>query len=110
MTAPARGSMTPEQDGVSPCSRGMKATSLRPVFNPDGSRILTASPTDGTVRLWNSATGREIGKLGESRQAVYCVAFSPDGSRIITAGYCGIAQLWDSATQKRLKASRWPKG
>ncbi len=71
-------------------------------FSPDGSRILTASPIDGTVRLWDSATARELGKLGESVIPVYCVAFSPDGSRILVAGYSGWAQVWDSATRKRL--------
>src|SRR5262249_19374004 len=62
---------------------------------PDGSRILTDS-ADSTARLWDSATGREVTKLGETRLPIHCIAFSPDGTRIITAGYSGKARLWHS--------------
>ena len=52
-------------------------------FSPDGKHIVTASG-DGTTRLWDTATGRQIGLLGGQTAVFETVAFSPDGERIVT--------------------------
>jgi WD40 repeat protein len=49
-------------------------------FSPDGRRIVTAS-ADGTTRIWDVATAKQIAVLRGNRFA----AFSPDGTRIVTA-------------------------
>ena len=54
-------------------------------FSPDGKRIVTASG-DKTARLWDAATGQQIGApLVGHEGAVHSAAFSPDGKRIVTA-------------------------
>ena len=64
-------------------------------FSPDGSRIVTASG-DGTARIWDAATGKEIVVLRSHDAAVTSAAFSSDGSRIVTASDDKTARIWDA--------------
>ncbi len=64
-------------------------------FSRNGARIVTAS-WDGTARVWDAATGRDITVLTGHQDEVYSAAFSPDGSRIVTASADGTARIWDS--------------
>lgn len=52
-------------------------------FNPDGSRIVTASD-DSTVRVWR-ADGTGAAAEFRHEAALRAAAFSPDGSRLLTA-------------------------
>ncbi len=62
-------------------------------FSPDGTRLTSASG-DGTVKVWDVATGREIRSLnGHNR-----VAFSLDGTRLACAGEDGMVKVWNVVT------------
>jgi hypothetical protein len=67
--------------------------------SPDGRTVLTGSH-DGTARLWETATGKELGVLRHDRK-VRAVAWSPDGRTVLTGSRDGTAQLWEAATGKR---------
>jgi WD40 repeat protein len=55
-------------------------------FSPNGARLASAS-VDGSVALWNVATGNRAGELrGGHRDGCICVAFSPDGALLAAAG------------------------
>ncbi|MBN2305091.1 MAG: WD40 repeat domain-containing protein [Anaerolineae bacterium] len=67
------------------------------VFSPD-STVLASSSADGTIRLWDSATGEALfileGHTGEVNQ----VDFSPDGTLLASAGEDRAVRLWDVVT------------
>jgi WD40 repeat protein len=66
-------------------------------FSPDGTLILTGF-MDGTVRLWNSATGAPVGATMKEERGLEAFTFSPNGKLLATV--CGntAARLWDTAT------------
>jgi WD40 repeat protein len=54
-------------------------------FHPDGRRILTAS-LDGTVRLWEAATGKQLQQWTLPDGGVFSAVFSPDGGSVLAVG------------------------
>ncbi len=54
-------------------------------FSPDGDRAADRQRADGTARVWEARTGKELAVLRGHTQAVFDAAFSPDGRRIVTA-------------------------
>jgi WD40 repeat protein len=64
------------------------------VFSPDGHMVATAGQ-DGTVRLWETASGQERHVFRGHEQRVLCLAFSPDGSRLASGSGDLTALVWD---------------
>lgn len=76
--------------------RGFRVIDFSPVEN-----ILATAGLDGTARLWDAASGRELKRL-RHQEAVVVVQFSPDGQMLATASHDGTARLWDTHSGKEL--------
>ncbi len=58
---------------------------------------------DGTVRLWDVATGQEAHQFIGHTAQVSRVAFSPDGRYVLTGSADQTARLWDVQTGQQLR-------
>jgi WD40 repeat protein/tRNA A-37 threonylcarbamoyl transferase component Bud32 len=74
-------------------------------YSPDGRRIAVAG-SDGSISLWDAATGRESLVLRGHRGAVRCLAFDRDGRRIISGGDDRTVRIWDAAAGAELATLR----
>ncbi|MGH7172862.1 MAG: protein kinase domain-containing protein, partial [Gemmataceae bacterium] len=79
-------------------------------FRPDGKQVAaTGEGDDGTVRVWDAATGGEVGVLdGHGRGWVRALAFSPDGRRLLVFFGDGTLLSWVPATNDRQVLLRIP--
>jgi WD40 repeat protein len=66
-------------------------------FSPDGRRALTAD-SEGSTRLWDVKTGRQVRVLKVHTFKSLSVGFSPDGSKMLTENADGTATLRDVKT------------
>ncbi len=74
-------------------------------FAPDGKTLVSGS-WDRTIRRWELATGKELGRLLGHTHVVEGLAFTPDGKRVASAGHDQTIRLWDRATNRELHVLR----
>ena len=58
------------------------------VLSPDSTQVASAS-CDGTVKVWDAATGAEIFSYIKHPEWVVGIAFSPDGRRVASTSWDG---------------------
>ncbi|WP_433754394.1 TIR domain-containing protein [Nocardia sp. CA-135398] len=66
-------------------------------FSPDGRQLVTGG-TDWNVRLWDTNSGQQIGKVLTGHGWVNNIEFSPDGRTLAVAYQDKTVQLWNTQT------------
>jgi WD40 repeat protein len=71
-------------------------------FSPDG-RTLAAGSENGTIMLWDAASGTEIRTLQGHSSSVNSVAFSPDGRTLASGSGDNTIKLWDAESGDEIR-------
>jgi hypothetical protein len=83
------------------------------ILTKDERRILSWSK-DGTLRLWDVATGQQVGPAMRHEAAVYGALLTKDEQRIISWSEDATLRLWDVATAQQIvpamKHEDWVNG
>jgi WD40 repeat protein/serine/threonine protein kinase len=69
-------------------------------FHPTDARCLVSASAEGTFKLWDPWSGRELHSVRHGNR-IAAVAFSPDGRRLVVTGG-GQFTVWDVATMKEI--------
>ena len=70
-------------------------------FSRDG-KILATGNGDGTIRLWDVASGREVRRFQKGRDSILAAVLSPDGMVLASVDFNGTLHLWSTTTGKEL--------
>ncbi len=70
-------------------------------FSPDG-RTVASGHDDGSVRFWDTATQKFLGKIAAHPKPISAIAYSPQGEQVATAGEDCVVRVWDEFTHKNL--------
>lgn len=79
-------------------------------FSPDGSRLVTGSVLDKSLKLWESSNGKLISEIPVDGSGAWSVAFSPDGTRIVSGHTEGMLKIWDARSSAEIRTLKGPYG
>jgi hypothetical protein len=71
-------------------------------FAPDGRKALSGG-ADGSVRLWDTHTGKELRRFDGHAGPVWAVVYSPDGRRALSGGFDARVRLWELASGREVR-------
>jgi WD40 repeat protein len=82
-------------DKLSPVLAGPSLDVRKVVWHPDGTRFATLGD-DGSVRIWNAATGKSVTELKTQGNRPTTLAWSHNGKRLATGGQGPSIHLWQA--------------
>jgi len=79
------------------------------VFNQDGSLIAIGS-TDGSVKLWETNTGKQIKAIIKHPHPITSISFNPNGKLLAVGLESGVIVLWDINYKERIRTINGHEG
>ena len=80
--------------GTESCSWDVKSVSRVSVFSPEG-QIVATGHDDGSILLWDAATGQMKRALAGHSAPIRALKFTPDGKTLVSSGNDGVIRLWN---------------
>jgi RNA polymerase sigma factor (sigma-70 family) len=87
-------------DGLSPPPAGQERHITCVALSQDGRRAAWGMQ-DGSVKLWDPASDKELGHHAVHQHQVWCVTFSADGRTVASVDHFGTVVLWDPTTGRK---------
>ena len=81
---------------------GHTGTVLSVAFSPDN-QLLASGSVDGTIKLWDAVSGKELKTLTGLMGEINSVAFSPDSKTLASGSWDKTIKLWDVVSGKEIK-------
>jgi WD40 repeat protein len=77
-------------------------------FHPSG-QMLAIAYCNGSIRLWQTSTGKLLAEQATPAEEIYSLDWSPDGKLLASSGLKGDICLWDEQLQLRhsIPAPEW---
>ncbi len=75
--------------------------------SPDGATVAAGS-SDGTLRLWDAASGLGIGVFPIHRDFIFACSFSPDSRWIVSGAWDGALKIFDVRERREVAAASLP--
>jgi WD40 repeat protein len=79
-------------------------------FSPDATILASGECVDPVIRLWDVASGRELGRLEGHSAGIHQLLFLPDGKTLASASYDQTIRLWDVTAPANRREPRVLRG
>jgi hypothetical protein len=87
-------------EAIEPILASLRPSSVSSISWSPGGRWLASGSGDGTVRIWDAASGRELSRLVGHSDGVRSVSWSPDGRRLASGSDDGTTRIWDGVGKR----------
>jgi len=95
--------------GIAVLQTGHSRNVAAVAFSPDD-RLALSGSDDGTLKLWEVSTGREIRTFKGHFGNVTCVTFSPDGRSVVSGHNDGTLAFWKTSTGMKIRSFKGHHG